>query len=212
MKLDVSPGFPIWGRNGTCSFFCESLYQSRVLNHLWFLMSALPFFRHPYLLVTSATNKCLTRLLAFLHYGTKNANKYGAFVEIFSYDLCLLVKVTWELDLALKNFLVDCHRVVIVEWVNTSVHLIDQNSQGPPVDRLSVTLVEEHFGGKILGRSTKRVGTSLTVLGEAEIGKLEVTLLVDENVFGLQIAVDDVQRVKVLKHERHLGAIEPTSR
>lgn len=39
--------------------------KSRDLYHLWFLTSAAPFLRLPYLQDRSATSKCLTRLLEF---------------------------------------------------------------------------------------------------------------------------------------------------
>jgi hypothetical protein len=34
VKLEVSPGLPIYGKNGAGIFFYESLYQSIDLNHL----------------------------------------------------------------------------------------------------------------------------------------------------------------------------------
>lgn len=34
VKFDVSPGLLIYGKNGAGIFFCESLYQSKLLNHL----------------------------------------------------------------------------------------------------------------------------------------------------------------------------------
>jgi len=34
VKLDVSPGFPIWGINLAGTFFYDILYQSIGLNHL----------------------------------------------------------------------------------------------------------------------------------------------------------------------------------
>jgi len=46
-KFEVSPALEIWGMYGAGIFFCEILYQSRALNHLWFLMSLAPFLRQP---------------------------------------------------------------------------------------------------------------------------------------------------------------------
>lgn len=66
VKLLVSPGFAMEGIKGAGTFFVESLYQSTVLNHLCYLISFAPFFKQPYLLVTSAQSKCFTRDLASL--------------------------------------------------------------------------------------------------------------------------------------------------
>ena len=121
----------------------------------------------------------------------------------------LLVKIARELNLALQDFLVDCHRVIIVEGVNTGVHFVDENTKGPPVNGFAVTLVQQHLRSKILGGSAESVGTSLAVLGKTEVGKLQVAFIINEDILGLKITVDDVLRVKVLEHERHLGAIEP---
>jgi len=53
----------------------------------------------------------------------------------------LLVKVAGELNFSTQDFLVDNHGVNIVEGVDTGEHLVSQNAQGPPVNRLSVALV-----------------------------------------------------------------------
>lgn len=122
--------------------------------------------------------------------------------------LCILVKITRELNLALEDFLVDRHRVIIVEGINTGVHFIDENTKGPPVDGLAVTLVQENLRCKILGSTTECVGASLAVLGKTKVSQLQIAFIINKDVLGLEITVDDVLRVKVLEHERHLGAIE----
>jgi len=128
--------------------------------------------------------------------------------QVLDQTFCVLVKIARELNLALQDFLVDCHRVIIVEGVNTGVHFVDENTKGPPVNGFAVTLVQQHLRSKILGGSAESVGTSLAVLGKTEVGKLQVAFIINEDILGLEITVDDVLRVKVLKHERHLGAIE----
>lgn len=72
-----------------------------------------------------------------------------------------------------------------------------------------MTFVEKHFGRQILGRSAQCVCARLAVLGETEISQAQIALLVDQNILGLQIAIDDIKRVKVLKHQRDLCGIKP---
>ena len=45
---------------------------------------------------------------------------------------------------------------------------------------------------------------------ESKIGNSDVALGVDQNVLRLQISVDDVLLVQVLKSQHHLGCVEPS--
>lgn len=108
--------------------------------------------------------------------------------------------------------MVDHHRVVVVERVNASDHLVGQDTESPPVHRLAVTLVEEHLGGKVLRSAAESVSPRFAVLSETEVSELQIAVLVNENVLGLQIAIDDLHRVQVLKHQGHLRRVEPLTR
>ena len=121
----------------------------------------------------------------------------------------LLMEIAGELNLALEDFLVDGHGVVVVERVDARQHLIGEDAERPPVHGLAVALVQEHFGGEVLRRATQRISARLAVLGETKVCELQVALLVDENILRLQISVNDVQRVEVLEHQRDLRGIEP---
>lgn len=145
--------------------------------------------------MTSATSKCFTRLLAFLY------------AEVINFSL--LVEVTRELDLALEDLLVNGHGVVIVEGVDSGNHFVCEDAKRPPVYWLTVALIEEHFGRQVLGSPAQGVGPSVAVLSEAEVGQLQVTLLVNQDVFRLQVTIHDVLRVHILKHQANLGRIEP---
>ena len=123
--------------------------------------------------------------------------------------LYLLVKIAGELNLALEDLLVDGHRVIVIEGVNAGEHLVREDAQGPPVDRLAVALIQEDFGRQVLGRSAKRVSARLAVLSESEVRQFEVALLVNKDVLRLQISVNDVQRVQILEHQRHLRGVKP---
>lgn len=68
-----------------------------------------------------------------------------------------------------------------------------------------MALVEQYFWRQVLRRAAKRVGAGLAVLGETEVCQFEVSLLVNEDVLRLQIAIDDVLLVQILEHESNLG-------
>lgn len=46
------------------------------------------------------------------------------------------------------------------------------------------------------------------MLGEAEVGDLDVAVGAEEDVLGLEVAVDDVERVEVVEREGDLGGVE----
>jgi len=71
-----------------------------------------------------------------------------------------------------------------------------------------VTLVKKHLRGEVFGGTAERVGTGLTELGETEIRELEVAFLINQNVFGFEITVNNMLRVEVLEHQRHLGRVK----
>ncbi len=73
-----------------------------------------------------------------------------------------------------------------------------------------MALVEEHLRSQVLRGPTKGVCFSSTgdYLCKAEVCEFEVAVLLDENVLGLEIAVDDILRVKVLEHGDDLRRIE----
>ena len=115
------------------------------------------------------------------------------------------MKIARELNLAFEDLLVDGHGVVVVKWIDAGNHLVGEDTEGPPVDRLAVAFVEEDLRGEVLRGATERVCARLAVLCEAEISQFEVALIVDKDILGLQITVDDVQRVQVFEHEGDLS-------
>lgn len=159
-------------------------------------MSLAPFFKQPYLLVTSATSKCLTKLLAFL-------NDYNLKLKKI-----LLIKISWELDFTFEDLLIDSHWVIVIEWVNASVHLISQDSESPPIDWFTVTLVQEHFWSQVFWGSAKGIGSSLAVFSKTKVRQFQISFLIDQDVFRFQVSVDDIFGVEIFKHEANLGGIE----
>lgn len=113
-----------------------------------------------------------------------------------------------ELIVAIHDFLVDSHRVVVVEGRVASEHLEHEDAEGPPVHILVVTLRLDDLGCQVLRRSAKCVSLVLDNLGETEISDADVAFSVNEEVLRLEIAVGDVHSVEVLEGEEDLAREE----
>ena len=123
--------------------------------------------------------------------------------------LGVLVETLRELDLASQNVLVDSHRVIVVEGVDTSVHLVDKNPESPPVDSLPVALVENNLWSNVLWGSADRECSSLVEdLGETEVSEFQVPVVSDQQVLRLQVPEDDVLAVQVLEAGSDCGRVE----
>ena len=111
---------------------------------------------------------------------------------------------------------VDLDGILMPEWRIAGQELIDQNAQSPPVHCRRVALVMDHLGGEVLGRAAKRVSLhgmvpiAAEALGKAKVDQLDVPVLVDEQVLGLEVSVGDAALllVQVLQHEDDLGGVE----
>lgn len=123
--------------------------------------------------------------------------------------LSVLVEVGGEGDLPLQDVPVDTHGVLVVEGVDSSVHLVDQHSQSPPIHGLSMPLVEDDLGSDVFGGPADGEGPALSQeLGEPEISQFEVAVVADEQVFRLQISEDDVLAMEVFEAGSDDGAVE----
>lgn len=79
-------------------------------------------------------------------------------------------------------------------------HLGKDAASAPDIDLDVVFLPGEHdFGGSVVSR--RDITSHLRVLnsGKTEIANLEIAVLVDEDVAGLEITMDDTGRVDVLQ-------------
>lgn len=69
----------------------------------------------------------------------------------------------------------------------------------------------QKFWCEVFWRSTECVGCLIVIhveLAETEVAQRDVSSVVEENILGLEIAVDHVEAVKVLQSEQKLGSIE----
>ena len=77
-----------------------------------------------------------------------------------------------------------------------------------PVYRLIVPLAGYDFRCQVVRRPTKCPRNIWNLLGEAEVGDLQMPMPVKEQIFGLQISIDDVVLVQILDCQGDFGSIE----
>jgi len=80
--------------------------------------------------------------------------------------------------------------------------------QNLPIDALVVALGANNLGSEVIGRTTKSPGNVRNLFGKPKIGNLEMSMSVQEQVLGLEIAVDDVHAVEVVQCQCDLCSIE----
>lgn len=89
-------------------------------------------------------------------------------------------------------------------------HLVSQNTEGPPVHGEGVAALDQDLGSQVVGGSAERerLRISFEHLRQPEVGQANVPVLVHQDIFRLQIAVDDVFRVQVAQGHGDLNGIE----
>ena len=86
----------------------------------------------------------------------------------------------WKLIVAIHDFLVYAHGVVIVKRRVPCQHFEDKNTESPPVYILVVALGLDNFRCQVLRRATQCVSLVLDDFSEAEICDFDVTFSIDE--------------------------------
>ena len=100
------------------------------------------------------------------------------------------------------NVLIHLHSILIVVRGESSQKLVEKGSQLVVVQRVAVTGSLEHLGAHVLGGTAKglcKVVGSEIHLGKPEISETEVPFGVYQDVFWLQISIDDVSAMKMLE-------------
>lgn len=127
---------------------------------------------------------------------------------MFHQALRVFIKVSWKLHLSLQNFLINCHGVLIIEWINSCQHLIYQYAEAPPVHWLSMSFIQQDLWCEILGGSTKSVRSWVTEFGKPKICQFKVAILSDQYIFGFQVSINDILSMQVFEHADYLSCIE----
>ena len=94
----------------------------------------------------------------------------------------------------------------------SSDHLANKDSKAPNIDLVVIASADEYLGRGIGRRTT--VGSRLIpldishLLGEAKVDQLDVARLVNQNIFWLQIPVDNVSFVQLLDSHQDLCKVK----
>jgi hypothetical protein len=113
-----------------------------------------------------------------------------------------------------ENLAVHVVGVLVVERWETRQHLVQKDTESPPIDRLRVPGAGEELGCEIFWCSTERwqtlvdismmFSTLLTVcsvfvlhvkLAKTKVAQRDVSSVIKKDVLGLQVTVDDVETV-----------------
>jgi hypothetical protein len=78
-------------------------------------------------------------------------------------------------------------------------HLEHEDAEGVPVHRFVVGLSLDNLWCEVVWCTAQRPGDVRDEFGESKVGELDVSIRVDEDVLGLEIAIDDVVRVEVVE-------------
>ena len=121
-----------------------------------------------------------------------------------------------DLEVAAADLLEEHVAVAAVEGRQARQHLVEQRAEAPPVDSAPVARAVQHLRREVLGRAAERVRAAVdgvdVLLREPEVGQAHVALVVQQHVFGLEVAVDDVHLVQVLEREHDLRDVEAAAR
>ena len=111
---------------------------------------------------------------------------------------------------ALQNDVVGGHGIVADEGRIAGEQLEYENAQAPAVGGDVVALVEYDLGRDILGRAAERprLVAEADLLGEAEVDELAVAARVQQQILGLQVAVDGALGVQVGERLHHARRVE----
>lgn len=128
--------------------------------------------------------------------------------QVLHQRLSVIVKPLGEVKFALQDVLVDDKRVVISEGVDAGNHLIDEDSECPPVDWFAVALVLKDFRSQILWSSAQSESSIFYVFGEPKVSEFEVAVSADEHIFWFEVSVDDILGVQVFEDQDDVGGVE----
>ena len=99
--------------------------------------------------------------------------------QVLDQGLGVFGEVPRKFNLTFQNILIHCHWVIVREGVDADLHLVNQDSQAPPVHRLAVAFLQQNFRREVLGGSTEGVCPTVDMLCETEIRQLQIPFFID---------------------------------
>ena len=97
---------------------------------------------------------------------------------------------------------------VHVKWRLTNEHFIDQDTETPVINGLVVTLRHDDLGSEVFGCSAQGVCLVYNNLGKTEINHDTVSILVDQSILRLHVAINNVSGMKVSKSLEDACSVE----
>ena len=117
--------------------------------------------------------------------------------QLFYQILGCSIYVSWPLNFLSQNLLGNEERILIKERRISYKHLIDKDTQRPPVHALVMASALNYLRGKVLLCAAQGGASLSDLLGETKVNDDHMTFFVQENVFRLEVSVDNIERVKV---------------
>ena len=102
------------------------------------------------------------------------------------------VKAVRVAGLRVDDHFVYVHLVVVSEGRVSRMHLVNEDTERPPVYGLLVSLIQQNFWRYVLWRSADSVCALLDHLCKAIIYQFQVSIVRDHDVLGFEVSVDDV--------------------
>ena len=109
------------------------------------------------------------------------------------------------------NEVVHLMLVWVVEGRDSHNHFVDKHSKRPPINSKVVTWPIYYLWRKVLGCTAKRIRIFIVILDYlcyAKISQLYVTIDVNQNVFWLEVSVNNLTVVQVSESERNLNSVK----
>ena len=114
------------------------------------------------------------------------------------------------LRLVVDNALVDLVVVLVEVGREADYQLVQESAQAVDVGASVVAVALEDFGAHVFWGAAEGIAflAFWDFLGETEIGDFDVAIDIDEDIFWLDVSVDDVQAMQMLKAEKELSHVE----
>lgn len=103
---------------------------------------------------------------------------------------------SWQLKRAIDDIIEELIFVSREIWRSTDKHLVQKYSEEIPIDRFTVTNSPEHFWSQVSDRPAEGFGTLAhfqdTFFGKTEIGEEGMAVIIEDDVIGFEISIDDI--------------------
>lgn len=149
----------------------------------------------------------------FLHVALGAQSLFWVFIQDLKDEILRLggdLDFFWKLDFSFLDEFEHQRLRLIVEGGKAVHHLVDQDSQRPPISSFIVASSLKHLGREVFGCPAKGLG-DLAIpdyLCHAEVSQAHVAVIVHEHVFQFEVSVYEIFGVQVAEAEGDLHGIE----